>query len=289
MTNITQCGCFLNIFKEKGITSFDVIYKLRKILKIKKIGHSGTLDPLAQGVLQIATGNCTRLLEYLSDDKEYRAKIKFGYISQTDDDEGEKTFISKPDFDINALNKALNSFAGKISQMPPKFSAIKIGGKKLCDIARKDEKLPEISPRAVEIFKIKLLNFNCYDEAEIFVHCSKGTYIRSLVRDLGQKLGCGAYMSDLVRVRAGNFKIENSHKISDDILKYALNPLDVLNLNKIEINEQQYRKVINGNPLEFSADGADDKKYMLVFNNTLVSIANLSDNILKMEKVFKTE
>ena len=289
MINMTQKGCFLNIFKEKGITSFDVIYKLRKILNIKKIGHSGTLDPLAQGVLQVAVGNCTRLLEYLSDDKEYCAKIKFGYISQTDDEEGEKTFISKPDFDINLLNSTLSSFAGKISQIPPKYCALKVGGKKLCDIARKNEELPEISPREVEIFNIKLLNFAPPDEAEIFVHCSKGTYIRSLVRDLGQKLGCGAYMSNLTRTRAGNFKIENSHKINDDTLKYALNSVDVLNLNKIEISEQQYKRVINGNPLEFDRCTENNKKYMLVFNNTLVSIANLSDNILKMEKVFKTE
>ena len=282
---------FLNVYKEKGMTSFDVIHKLRKVLNIKKIGHSGTLDPLAQGVLQVAVGNASRLLEYLDDDKEYIAQIKFGYTSTTEDEdeEGEKTFIKEPDFSKDELLKTLDLFKGKILQVPPKYSAIKINGKKLCDLSRQNKEIPEIKPREVEIYKIKLLNFNTPDSAEILVHCSKGTYIRSLIRDIGEKLGCGAYMSDLTRIKAGNFTLKDSAKISPDIENFALNPIDILNLNKIEINEQQYKKVINGNSLEYRANTSNSKKYMLIFNNRLVSIANLSDNILKMEKVFKSE
>lgn len=280
---------FLNVYKEKGMTSFDVIHKLRKILNIKKIGHSGTLDPLAQGVLQVAVGSASRLLEYLDDDKEYIAQIKFGYTSTTEDEEGEKTFIREPDFSKDKLLKTLDLFKGKILQVPPKYSAIKINGKKLCDLSRQNKEIPEIKPREVEIYKIKLLNFNTPDSAEILVSCSKGTYIRSLIRDIGERLGCGAYMSNLTRTRAGNFALKNSTKISPDIENFALNPIDILNLNKIEINEQQYRKVINGNSLEYRANTPNSKKYMLIFNNRLVSIANLSDNILKMEKVFKSE
>ena len=280
---------FLNVYKEKGITSFDVIHKLRKILNIKKIGHSGTLDPLAQGVLQIAVGDATRLLEYLDNDKEYIAEIKFGYNSTTDDDEGEKEFIKKPDFTEKELQYTLNEFNGKISQIPPKYSAIKIDGQKLCDLARKNKQIPEIKPRDVEIYSIKLINFHAPDCAKIKVNCSKGTYIRSLARDIGEKLNCGAYLTNLTRTKAGNFHIENSQKLSAEIKNFALNPIDVLNLNKIEITEEQYKKVINGNPLKYIENKTNSKKYMLIFNNTLVSIANLSDNILKMEKVFKTE
>ena len=280
---------FLNVYKEKGITSFDVIQKLRKILNIKKIGHSGTLDPLAQGVLQIAVGDATRLLEYLDNDKEYIAEIKFGYNSTTDDDEGEKEFIKKPDFTEKELQYTLNEFNGKISQIPPKYSAIKIDGQKLCDLARKNKQIPEIKPRDVEIYSIKLINFQAPDCAKIKVNCSKGTYIRSLARDIGEKLNCGAYLTNLTRTKAGNFHIENSQKLSAEIKNFALNPIDALNLNKIEITEEQYKKVINGNPLKYIENKTNSKKYMLIFNNTLVSIANLSDNILKMEKVFKTE
>ena len=280
---------FLNVYKEKGITSFDVIHKLRKILNIKKIGHSGTLDPLAQGVLQIAVGDATRLLEYLDNDKEYIAEIKFGYNSTTDDDEGEKEFIKKPDFTEKELHYTLNEFNGKISQIPPKYSAIKIDGQKLCDLARKNKQIPEIKPRDVEIYSIKLINFQAPDCVKIKVNCSKGTYIRSLARDIGEKLNCGAYLTNLTRTKAGNFHIENSQKLSAEIKNFALNPIDALNLNKIEITEEQYKKVINGNPLKYIENKTNSKKYMLIFNNTLVSIANLSDNILKMEKVFKTE
>lgn len=278
---------FLNVYKDKGITSFDVIYKLRKILNIKKIGHSGTLDPLASGVLQVAVGNCSRLLEYLDDDKEYLADIKFGYSSTTDDDEGEKTFIKEPKFEKSELLNTLKLFEGKIQQIPPKYSAIKVGGKKLCDIARKNEQMPQIKPRSVEIYKISLEEFNPSKSAKIRVCCSKGTYIRSLVRDIGDKLLCGAYMSDLVRVRAGNFFLENSSVIADDIEKHAINPIDALNLNKVVLTQEEYVKVINGNPIVFRGVKTNDKKFMLIFNNSLVSIANLSDNILKMEKVLK--
>lgn len=271
------------------MTSFDVIYKLRKILNIKKIGHSGTLDPLAQGVLQVGVGNASRLLEYLSEGKSYIADIKFGYTSDTCDNEGEKTFISEPKFNKEELICALENFRGKIEQIPPKYSAIKINGKKLCDLARQNKSLPEIKPRQVEIFKIELLKFNNKDEAQIFVHCSKGTYIRSIVRDLGDILGCGAYMSELIRTQAGNFRIENSHKISPDIKDYAINPIDVLNFRKIILNEQEYKKVLNGNPIKTQTEGKENEKFMLIYNNTLVSIANLSDNILRIEKVFKTE
>jgi len=128
---------FLNIFKPRGITSFDVIYKLRKRLKTKKIGHSGTLDPLAEGVMQVGVGKATRLLDYLGSDKKYVAKIRFGYLSSTCDSEGVISFFNVPKFTKDELLSALKSMTGTIEQIPPAFSAVKTGGKKLCDLARK--------------------------------------------------------------------------------------------------------------------------------------------------------
>lgn len=280
---------FLNINKAKGMTSFDVIYKLRKLLNTKKIGHSGTLDPLASGVMQIGVGSAAKLLDYLEGDKCYRASIKFGYNSDTYDNEGEKTFIKTPDFTKETLEQNLKTFLGDNLQIPPKYSAIKVNGKKLCDLARAGKKIPQIKPREVTVYDIKLVKFNSPDEAQIFVHCSKGTYIRSIVYDLGQKLGCGAYMSDLERTKAGTFNIENSITLEDDILSHKINPIDILNLNKFELNLQQYKRVCHGNPIECMINKENDKKFMLIYENRLVSIANLSDNILKAEKVFETE
>lgn len=282
-------GYFLNIYKEKNITSFDVVRQLRKILNTKKIGHSGTLDPLAHGVMQVAVGSATRLLEYLDSDKTYIADIKFGYVTDTLDAEGEKEFIALPSFDKKMLEETLAKFVGNISQIPPKFSAIKIGGKKLCDLARANKEIPDIKPRLISIYKIELLNFNGTDEAKILVECSSGTYIRSLVRDIGEKLNCGAYMSDLIRIKCGNFLLENSQKISPNADFTRLDAIDVLNLNKYALNFEQYQKVLNGNPLNVNLQKPNDKPFMLIYDNKLVSVANLSDNVLKMEKVFKSE
>lgn len=138
--NDNSSCCFLNILKPKGITSFDVVYKLRKLLKIKKIGHSGTLDPLAEGVMQVAIGQATRLIDYLGSDKKYVANIKFGYISETGDAEGEITPVNPPNFTYNELLAAINSLTGEIEQVPPVYSAIKVDGKKLCDLARAKSK-----------------------------------------------------------------------------------------------------------------------------------------------------
>ena len=151
--------CFLNIYKPKGITSFDVIYKLRKRFGIKKIGHSGTLDPLADGVMQVAIGNATRLLDYLGSDKTYCARVKFGWFSTTGDAEGEIYPADVPKFTKKELFETLNSMTGEIEQVPPLYSAIKVGGKKLCDLARKNAaKNIEIPKRIVKIYEVKLLS-----------------------------------------------------------------------------------------------------------------------------------
>lgn len=277
---------FLNINKPKGLSSFDVIRNLRKRLNIKQIGHSGTLDPLASGVMQVAVGQATKLLDYLKSDKTYIASFKFGYVSDTFDSEGTIDFFKKPDVNQKLLIETLNSFLGKSLQIPPKYSAIKQNGKKLCDIARynKDAEI-SIPPREIEIYSIKLLEFNDIDFVKIEVSCKKGTYIRSLVNDIGLKLGCGAYMTDLVRTKAGNFKIENSNNLDDNVLT-VINPIDALDLPIYEVNDYELDRIFNGNFIENNTK-LNHCKILLVHNKIVVSIAEIYDNQIRPKKNFK--
>ena len=275
---------FLNINKPKGLSSFDVIRELRKRLNIKQIGHSGTLDPLASGVLQIAVGQATKLLDYLESDKEYVAVIVFGYITDTYDSEGEVVFINEPNFTKEELIETLNSFLGITEQIPPKYSAIKLNGKKLCDLSRNNIQIDiEAHKRLVEIYSIELLEFDG-KTAKIKVFCKKGTYIRSLVNDIGRILGCGAYMSDLIRTKAGGFDILNSNNLDDEFT--MLNPLDVLKFPKKELNDLEFEKVKNGNFIQCDNIFEKFSTILLTKNNKLVSIANLSDNLIRPKKVF---
>ena len=277
---------FLNINKPKGMTSFDVIRKLRKHLNVKQIGHSGTLDPLAYGVMQVGVGNATKLLDYLNSNKEYIATMEFGYITDTYDLEGEKQYISKPNFSFDDLNNVLKTFIGKTKQIPPKYSAIKKNGKKLCDLARKNKDI-NISDfeREIEIYSIELIDFKNY-QAIIKIDCKKGTYIRSLVNDIGEKLGCGACLIELKRTKAGDFLIQNSNNLDDEYIK--INPLEVLNYPKIELNDNQLMRVLNGNAIQNETKITSDI-ILLTKDNKLVSIANLSDNLIKPKKVFKED
>ncbi len=288
--------CFLNIYKPEGITSFDVIYKLRKILNIKKIGHSGTLDPMADGVLQIGINKASKLLDYLPSDKEYIAEIQFGYTSNTLDREGEITKCETiPHFTKNDLTSILKEFIGKIEQTPPKFSAIKVQGKKLCDVARKNpEKEIEIPKRTIEIFNIALQDFDCKNyTAKILVNCSKGTYIRTLAEDIAKKLNTKAYLTKLTRTKCGNFSIQNSIKIEDvtkdNIENISINPTDAIINNKITIDIKNYNMVKNGIAINFPHNAKNIRKnepVFLIFDNKLVSIGVLSDNKIKIKKFF---
>ena len=278
--------CFLNIYKPKGITSFDVIYKLRKKLGIKKIGHSGTLDPFAQGVMQVAVGNATRLIEYLDSNKEYIATAKFCYSSITLDTEGEIKELPYKKFSKDEIKKAIEKFKGKIKQTPPKYSAIKVNGQKLCDIARKNpEKEIEIPEREVEIYDIELLNFED-NIAKIKVKCSKGTYIRTLASDIAKSLGTDAYLTELIRTKAGNFELKNSVKIEEiDLEKNKINPLEAINLKRYELNDNEYNLIKNGVSIKVGLI-ENNIFIMLSYKKHLVSIGYLSDNIIKVEKFF---
>ena len=200
------------IYKLKGPTSFDVVAQVRKITGVKKVGHAGTLDPLASGVLVIAVGReaTKQLSEIVGQEKEYIADIRLGLTSTTDDEEGSKQEIKKlkkSEIKEEDIKGVLKKFVGEIDQMPPKYSAIKVNGRRAYKSARKGE-VVELKPRKVEIKEIEILDYK-YPDLKLRVITGKGVYIRSLARDLGVVLGVGGYLADLERIRVGEFRIED--------------------------------------------------------------------------------
>lgn len=217
----------INVFKPAGITSYDVIRQLKKASGQKKIGHLGTLDPEAEGVLPLFMGKMTKLISHFNlSDKTYLVSARLGATSTTMDREGEITPVPIPDSCTpESLEELLYSFLGEIEQIPPMFSAVKVKGKKLYQYARKGEDV-ERKPRRITIYHIKDIEC-CLPDLSFEVHCSKGTYIRTLVSDLGEKAGTGAYMSALTRTRCGRFfTVENSVKLDE-----------INNLNKIDLQK----------------------------------------------------
>lgn len=206
----------INVFKEKDYTSHDVVAKLRGILKQKKIGHTGTLDPEAEGVLPVCLGNATKLCDILTDrSKTYRAVLLLGTTTDTQDTTGtvlaERPVISGEE----EIRKAILSFQGIYNQIPPMYSAIKINGKRLYELAREGKEVPR-EARKVEIHSIEIEELDLLTgQVVITVDCSKGTYIRTLCHDIGELLGCGGCMKSLLRTRAGEFHISKSLKISE--------------------------------------------------------------------------
>lgn len=201
------------IYKPKGPTSHDIIAQLRKITGIKRIGHAGTLDPLASGVLVVAIGReyTKQLSEYVGLDKEYIATIRLGETSETDDAEGVADIIDEimnPKVEQQDIERILPEFIGEIEQVPPKYSALKIKGKPAYKRVRQGEKV-EMKPRKVSIYDIEMLAYQ-WPMVKIRVHCGSGVYIRSLARDIGERLGIGAYLADLQRTRVGTYDIRKS-------------------------------------------------------------------------------
>lgn len=206
---------YLLINKPTGITSHDVVNRLRKITGIRKIGHAGTLDPFAGGLLIVAVGReaTKNISKFVKLDKTYKAEIKLGFVSDTFDLQGEIKKISNKKPDISDIEKVLKSFLGKQKQIPPMFSAKKVGGKKLYELARKGIEI-ERQPSDIEIYEIKLLEYK-YPLLKIKVKCSSGTYIRSLGFDIGEKLETGAYLTGLVRTEIGDFELDKAVGLDD--------------------------------------------------------------------------
>ncbi len=278
-------GC-LNIYKPVEMTSHDVVAILRRKTKIRQIGHTGTLDPFAEGVLPICIGKATRLIEFLPDDKEYLATIQFGASTTTYDIEGEKTFTSDKKVNESEIIEVLHTFEGEISQLPPIYSAIKVKGKKLYEYARKGEEV-EIQPRKVTIENIELKSFDeTLQQAQVLIKCSKGTYIRSIANDLGQNLGCGGHLIKLIRTQAGKFRVENSVQLDEiDIAKNIINPLEIMDLPKLQLSYEEYSRISHGMPIQNS------KKHVnflsLIYNNNEICAVGFADESgIKAKKVF---
>lgn len=278
---------FLNIYKPVGMTSHDVVSVLRRVTKIKQIGHTGTLDPFAEGVLPICIGKATRLIEYLQDDKEYLATVQFGAATNTFDLDGEKVFTSDKKVSRDDIKEGLKSFEGEILQVPPIFSAIKVKGKKLYEYARKGEEV-EIQPRKVVIENIELKNFDEeLQQAQIRLKCSKGTYIRSIANDLGKNLGCGGYLIKLIRTQAGKFRVENSVQLDGiDVESNLINPLDILNLPKIAVDNDDLARIKNGMPIYKTCDKIGNF-VSLIYNDVEICAVGIADGEkIKLKKVF---
>ena len=283
------------INKPKNCTSHDIVYKIKKISG-EKVGHTGTLDPLAQGVLPILIGKATKCSAYLTNhDKTYQVELKLGIKTETADGEGNilrEENVSEEILKKEYVEKVLFSMVGKQEQIPPIYSAIKVNGKKLYEYARKGQEV-EIKPREITIYSMKLNNINIEQKTINFtVECSKGTYIRSLCEDIANKMGTIGYMSNLVRIKVGKFSIQDS--ISIDDLIYANNPKEKLeekiitieelfeNVGKIELNQKSLNLFLNGVKIsEFKSDGI----YKIYCNTDFIGIGSIKNERLKREIV----
>lgn len=278
--------------KPQDWTSHDVVAKLRGILHERRIGHSGTLDPLATGLLAVFVGRATRAVEFAeADSKEYIAGLRLGIATDTQDISG--SIISRCDAipSRETVICAVNSFVGEIDQLPPMYSAIKVGGKKLYELARRGESV-ERKSRKISINSIDVIGEDGGD-LMLKVSCSKGTYIRTLCHDIGEKLGCGACMSSLRRTAAGVFLIENAHSIeeiqaaaaSGDLQNFLL-PLDTLfsQYPVLTVNENRTKRLKTGNIINLNAP--DGKYRVYSESGEFLLLGEISDGKLKTIKNF---
>ncbi len=249
----------INIYKERGYTSHDVVGKLRGILKQKKIGHTGTLDPEAEGVLPVCLGKATKLCDLLTDkDKTYRAVLLLGKTTDTQDLTGTVLSEQPVSCTLEEAERAVYSFVGEYDQIPPMYSALKVNGQKLCDLARAGKKV-ERKARRVRIFEIRIEKVEL-PRITMEVTCSKGTYIRTLCEDIGNALGCGGCMESLLRTRVSRFTLKESvtlaevERLRDEgRLFEKILPIDGMFEEALPgiVTEQGRKYLMNGNPLLF--------------------------------------
>lgn len=276
------------INKPKGYTSHDVVNVLRKKLNTKKVGHTGTLDPNATGVLPILVGTATKISKYLVEhEKTYVATIKLGKKTETGDSEGKviEEDSNIKEFDKKEVESVIKSFLGKQSQIPPMYSAIKVDGKKLYEYAR-EGKTVEVKPREIEILDINLIEFN-NNEIEFVVRCSKGTYIRVLCEDIAEKLGTIGYMKELQRTSVNEFNIQNS--ISLDELENVNIEEKIVSIEKIfedkpkiELNNRKLELFLNGVQLTHELK---EGLYRIYNNNNFIGLGIVKNKLLKRDIV----
>lgn len=274
------------INKEKGYTSHDVVAKLKKKLNISKVGHTGTLDPNATGVLPILIGKGTKFSKYLiNHDKIYEAQIELGKKTDTADIEGK--IIEEKSVDTEYikqnLTKVLEDFIGKQEQIPPMYSAIKKNGKKLYEYARKGEKV-EVEPRKIEIYKIELIDYK-ENHIKFIVSCSKGTYIRSLCEDIAEKLNTVGYMKNLKRLQVGDFNIDCAIKIDEvnieNYNKYLYTLEDILKESpKLNLSSKKLNLFLNGVQLTVQNENG---LYKIYVDNKFIGTGTVKNNLLKRD------
>jgi tRNA pseudouridine55 synthase len=282
----------INILKPENMTSHDLVNIVRKALKTRAVGHTGTLDPNATGVMNILVGRYTKLLPYIdAPKKEYIAGLSFGYSSDTLDIWGNVIEHDKIELNRLKLISVLNNFLGVQDQVPPMYSAIKINGKKLYEYAREGIEVVR-EPRKINIHEIELIKLK-EDEAIIRVVCSKGTYIRSLIDDIGKSYGTFAIMNSLIRTENENINKNNCINIDtlkDQGSKLLLNPAILLpNNGVVEIDERTYKMVKNGIKCklnDFIKRESDNDFYNIVYNNDFCGIAQTNNGIIEFSKMF---
>ncbi len=252
----------LCVNKPEGFTSFDVVAKLRGILRIKRLGHGGTLDPMATGVLPVFVGSATKACDIMPDNtKSYRAGFRLGVVTDTQDVTGE--VLSESDCAVSAeeILRILPDFTGRIMQLPPMYSAVQVNGQRLYDLARKGVEV-ERTPREIEVSSLELVS---YDEEQrtgvMDIACGKGTYIRTIINDIGEKLGCGGIMTSLVRTSSGGFTLDDCYTLDEiqqardeERLEQLILPIDRVfsALPKLRLNEAQTRMYRNGVKLDLA-------------------------------------
>ena len=277
---------FINLRKPAGMTSHDAVNRVRKIFSTRKVGHAGTLDPGASGVLPIAINRATKFIEYLADcDKSYRAEILFGVATDSGDLDGEIVARAE-NFRMPALDEldaALKDFVGEIEQTPPKFSAIKINGRKAYDLARKNLEF-DMPIRRVKIFRLEVVALD-ENSATLEIDCGKGTYIRSLARDLGERLNLPAVLKNLVRLRVGNFKLDAALDF-DELNAEKILPIEtcLAHLPKFELAEDRIRAFGNGLPTTVRA--ADEKILRVFANGKFLGVGRIEGGELRASKIF---
>ena len=277
------------IDKPMGWTSQDVVSKLRGVLKTRRIGHGGTLDPMATGVLPVFVGRGTRGVEFFEHaEKTYEATLRLGVTTDTEDTSG--TVLEEKEVHISEAEilEVLPRFRGKIQQIPPMYSALKVNGQKLYDLARKGKEV-ERQPREIEIFKLECLEFRG-NEARLLVHCSKGTYIRTLCKDIGEALGCGGCMAALRRVTAGEYTIEEAIPLQTlvdcaDPEQY-LRPVDSMfrNYPAVTLTANQEKRCRNGNA--FSVTHPDGTYRAYGQTGEFLMLAKVENGIMSTIKSF---
>ena len=272
----------INVLKPAGLTSNAVLSKIKKQLKPTKIGHLGTLDPSASGVLPVCINKATKLFDYyLKKDKIYRAIFVFGKTTDTLDSDGKITFIDNVEIDEDRIISVIPKFLGKIEQQPPMYSAKNINGKKAYDLARKGVDF-QLNSKTVEIYSIKLLHKISKNTFLFEIHCSSGTYVRSIARDIANALNTVAYVGSIIRIKSGNFEIENSVAL-DNISEKDIIPLQNIlkDWENIFVNDKFYDKITNGCLID--CDKNDVQNVVVYCKNILIGIGEINNGHLKLK------